>query len=73
MGRTKFGEPDERVLTAIEALTDLVHLRSLLLRILDVSSWNELLATSPAGDDVPGVVPAPALRLPSSPVGNVQE
>ncbi|MFI5455257.1 MAG: hypothetical protein ACHRXM_07370 [Isosphaerales bacterium] len=44
LGRQKLGQPDERVLAQIADLTDLDRLDSLLGRILDVSSWDELLA-----------------------------
>jgi predicted transposase YdaD len=41
-GRKKFGQPRESV-TKIGAIDDLDRLRSLLDRLLDVSSWDELL------------------------------
>ena len=43
LGRKKFGQPDEGVRTTIDAIDDIDQLNSLLDRILDVSSWNELL------------------------------
>jgi predicted transposase YdaD len=42
-GQTKLGEPSERVRDEIEAMSDLERLNALLDRILDVSSWDELL------------------------------
>ena len=46
LGRKKLGQPDERVLARIEGLTDLEYLNRLINRILDASSWEELLAAS---------------------------
>lgn len=43
-GRAKLGEPDERVLTEIASLTDRDLLNRLLVRVLEVSSWDELLS-----------------------------
>jgi len=43
LGWKRFGEPDEGVRTTIDAIDDIDHLNSLLDRILDVSSWDELL------------------------------
>jgi hypothetical protein len=43
-GRKKFGPPSEQVETEISALGDLDPLNDLLDRILDVASWDELLA-----------------------------
>jgi hypothetical protein len=43
-GRKRLGPPDERVRAEIEGLTDLDRLDHLLDRILDVSSWEELLS-----------------------------
>ncbi len=45
LGRKKFGPPDETVEATIDALVDLDRLNALLDRILDVSTWDELLAT----------------------------
>jgi Domain of unknown function (DUF4351) len=42
LGRKKFGEPDRRVRTTIDAIDDVDQLNSLLDRILDVSSWDDL-------------------------------
>jgi hypothetical protein len=43
-GRKKLGQPDEPVAAKIAAISDLDRLNLLLDRILDVSSWDELLA-----------------------------
>lgn len=43
-GRKKFGPPDPVTTTALEAVTDLERLEQLGERLLDVSSWQELLA-----------------------------
>jgi hypothetical protein len=43
-GRRKFGEPPATTLRTIGAITDLDRLRALTDRILDVSTWDELLA-----------------------------
>lgn len=43
LGRKKFGEPDRRVLTTIDAIDDVDQLNLLLDRILDVSSWDDVL------------------------------
>ncbi len=48
LGRKKFGPPDETVEATINAVADLDRLNALLDRILDVATWDELLATSPA-------------------------
>jgi predicted transposase YdaD len=42
-GRKKFGQPEEGVRTMVDAIDDIDQLDSLLERILDASSWNELL------------------------------
>lgn len=41
----RFGPPDARAQTAIDAITDIDRLEQLSERVLDVSSWDELLAT----------------------------
>jgi predicted transposase YdaD len=43
-GSKKFGVPSESQHTALRAITDLAHLEALVDRILDVSTWDELLA-----------------------------
>jgi predicted transposase YdaD len=45
LGRKKFGPPAENVRAAIDAIDDVDQLGSLLDRVLDVSTWHELLAT----------------------------
>jgi predicted transposase YdaD len=45
LGRNKFGQPDETVLIKLAAISDLDRLHSLLDRILDASTWEELLAS----------------------------
>ena len=42
-GRKKLGPPDEKTGARLAEIHDLQHLKLLLERILDVSSWNELL------------------------------
>ena len=44
LGRKKFGEPDSATLSLIEPLTDVDRLQALTDRILDVTSWQELLS-----------------------------
>ena len=46
LGRKKLGQPDEQVLARVAGLGDLEHLNLLIDRLLDASSWEELLATS---------------------------
>jgi predicted transposase YdaD len=43
-GRKKFGPPDEQVKASVAAIHDLDRLHDLIDRVLDVSSWDELLA-----------------------------
>ena len=45
-GRRRFGEPSPQVLTALNALTDVSRLEELGDRLLQVSSWEELLGPS---------------------------
>jgi hypothetical protein len=45
-GRKKLGQPDERVLALVAGISDRDRLDLLLDRILDVASWDELLATT---------------------------
>jgi hypothetical protein len=42
-GRKKLGPPDEKTGARLAEIHDLQHLKLLLERMLDVSSWNELL------------------------------
>jgi hypothetical protein len=44
-GQKRFGQPDAETSAAIEAITDVERLEQLGQRLLDVSSWQELLAT----------------------------
>lgn len=44
LGTRRFGPPDPSVVVAIEASTDLERIEVLLERLLEVSSWEELLA-----------------------------
>ena len=44
LGRKKFGEPDSATLSRIESLTDADRLHALTERLLDVTSWEELLS-----------------------------
>jgi predicted transposase YdaD len=46
LGRKKLGQPDDGVRMRIAAIADVDRLNSLLERILEVASWDELL-TSP--------------------------
>jgi hypothetical protein len=46
LGGEKWGPPDERIQTEIEAIADLERLQFLAVRILKASSWDELLATT---------------------------
>ena len=44
-GSKRFGPADARARGAVEAITDIDRLEKLTERLLDVSSWDELLAT----------------------------
>jgi hypothetical protein len=46
-GRKRFGPPDVELAAAIGAITDLERLEELGQQLLHVSSWQELLATTP--------------------------
>lgn len=46
-GTRKFGPPDEQAKAHIAALADLDRLQDLIDRVLDVASWDELLAGAP--------------------------
>jgi hypothetical protein len=48
LGAKKFGEPDERLNSMLNATDDVDQLNSLLERILDVTSWDELFS-GPSG------------------------
>jgi hypothetical protein len=47
-GRKKLGPPDERISARIAEIHDLDRLKLLLERLIDVSSWHELLAPDDA-------------------------
>jgi predicted transposase YdaD len=47
-GRKKFGEPDSTTLSAVESVTDLGRLEALSDHLLDVDSWQALLAGLPS-------------------------
>jgi hypothetical protein len=49
LGRDKFGPPDDEAKAKIAALSDLDRLHKLGTRILEVASWEELLAGPPNG------------------------
>ncbi len=44
VGRKRFGPPDEAVVATIQGLNDLEQVESLAERLLDVASWQQLLA-----------------------------
>jgi hypothetical protein len=44
-GRKRFGPPDQATLSAFEAILDLERLERMGERLLEVTTWNELLAT----------------------------
>jgi hypothetical protein len=58
MGRVKLGDPDESTKLTIAACFDLDRLELLFERILEVNSWEELLATP----DRAGHASAPVLK-----------
>jgi hypothetical protein len=43
LGRTRFGEPSPQVTAALDALSEVSQLEALAIRLLQVSSWEELL------------------------------
>src|SRR5947209_7836756 len=43
MGRSRFGDPSPEMVAALEAITDVNRLEELTVRLLQVSSWQELL------------------------------
>jgi hypothetical protein len=45
-GRKRFGEPPPEVVLAFDKIEDLARFNRMTLRILDVSSWSELLETT---------------------------
>jgi hypothetical protein len=44
LGKKRFGPPDEETTAALNAIADLPRLEDLTDRLLDVDSWQELLA-----------------------------
>jgi hypothetical protein len=46
-GRKRFGPRDDTIVATIESITDLERLEQMGERLLEVSSWPELLATPP--------------------------
>jgi hypothetical protein len=48
LGGRRFGPPDLQTIATIDSLIDVKHVEELTDRILDVSSWQELLAASPS-------------------------
>ena len=48
LGGKRFGRPDAKISAAIESISDLERLEQLGQRLLEVSSWEELLATPPS-------------------------
>ena len=48
-GRSRFGKPSPQVVAALNALTDVSRLEELGVRLLNVSSWEELLGLNGPG------------------------
>ena len=46
VGTARFGPPDEPARAAIERMNSIALLEGLFIRLLNVSSWHELLASS---------------------------
>ena len=44
LGRKRFGEPTEGIVQALEAITSAEALQDMAVRLLEVESWEELLA-----------------------------
>lgn len=44
LGRKRFGEPGEKVVQALQAITDVAALQDLAVRLLEVESWEDLFA-----------------------------
>jgi len=62
-GHERFGKPNEEVVNAIHSVTDVDRLRRMLVRLLHVSSWQELLSEAQPsrprisfGDPPPGTL-----------------
>ncbi|HEX8203436.1 MAG TPA: DUF4351 domain-containing protein [Isosphaeraceae bacterium] len=45
MGRKRFGPPEPQTVATIESIAELERAEQLVERLLDVASWDELLAT----------------------------
>jgi predicted transposase YdaD len=45
LGRKRFGAPDAEIEAAVQAIDDLERLESLMERVIEVASWQELLQT----------------------------
>lgn len=45
-GRKRFGPPDAATQEAVRAITDVARLEKMSERLLDVSTWQDLLATA---------------------------
>ena len=45
-GREQFGEPPAKIVAQLDALTDLVRLEALMVRLLHVKTWEELLGVN---------------------------
>jgi hypothetical protein len=48
MGREQFGEPSAKIMTRLDAVTDLGRLEALVIRLLHVKTWEELLGANGA-------------------------
>jgi len=46
MGREQFGEPSAKIVALLDAVTDLDRLEALVLRLLQVKTWEELLGVN---------------------------
>jgi hypothetical protein len=46
LGRKRFGEPIPEIVLALQSIDDLDRLEHMNLRLLDVSSWKELMETT---------------------------
>jgi predicted transposase YdaD len=48
LGRDRFGEPSAKIMSILDAMTDLGQLEALAIRLLHVKSWEELLGANDA-------------------------
>jgi hypothetical protein len=46
MGRDRFGEPSAKIAALLDAVTDLVRLEALMIRVLHAKTWEELLGVN---------------------------